>query len=86
MNHRPAFGLEPEKVLWAFEKLGDVKDTLERGELLDLLQNRGKIPVNPAAITYNFDCLFKRHSFFFLDSANFIDHQIFVHNFDFFIF
>ena len=45
-NHRPAFGLQTEKLMWAFDVLGDKDDVNEapnvfRGELLDLLQNRG---------------------------------------------
>ena len=45
LNHRPAFGLEPEKLLWAFDVLGmpneDDNMAIERGEMLDILQNRG---------------------------------------------
>ena len=45
VNHRPAFGLQPEKLDVAFRVLGyPVKGipTVDRGELLDVLQNRGK--------------------------------------------
>ena len=43
VNHRPAFGLESEKLLQAFEQLGVSEAAVERGELLDVLQNRGKV-------------------------------------------
>ncbi len=44
INHRPAFGLQPERMLEAFESLGVSYDgicSIDRGELLDLLQNKG---------------------------------------------
>ncbi|KAL3856807.1 hypothetical protein ACJMK2_011524 [Sinanodonta woodiana] len=45
INHRPAFGLSPEKLKWAFETLGiptDQGKAIERGDLLDLLQSQGE--------------------------------------------
>ncbi|ELU01761.1 hypothetical protein CAPTEDRAFT_143966 [Capitella teleta] len=45
INHRPAFGLQPDKLAWAFETLGVTMDGLpflDRSELLHLLQNRGE--------------------------------------------
>jgi len=45
INHRPAFGLEPGKMERAFEVLGFPTDqgyALDRGDLLDMLQNRGE--------------------------------------------
>ncbi|PVD31166.1 hypothetical protein C0Q70_06577 [Pomacea canaliculata] len=45
VNHRPAFGLSPDKLLWAFDTLGtpgSVGHKIERGELLELLQNKGE--------------------------------------------
>ena len=46
VNHRPAFGLSPEKLLWAFETLAgsaeDGNSTIERGDLLDILQKNGE--------------------------------------------
>ncbi|GFR90714.1 WD repeat-containing protein 66 [Elysia marginata] len=46
VNHRPAFGLSPEKLLWAFETLAvpaaDGSRTIERGDLLDILQKNGE--------------------------------------------
>lgn len=44
VNHRPAFGLTPEKLVWAFDTLGVPSangSVIERGELLDLLQSKG---------------------------------------------
>ena len=47
INHRPAFGLEPGKLLWAFDVLGVETDTgdmmIERGDLLDFLQTKGEL-------------------------------------------
>ncbi len=43
-NHRPAFGLQAEKIAQAFEMLGfdtDAGSAVERGDLLDYLQNKG---------------------------------------------
>lgn len=45
VNHRPAFGLQPEKLDMAFQVLGypvQGMPTVDRGELLDMLQNRGE--------------------------------------------
>lgn len=45
INHRPAFGLSPEKLIKAFETLGlptDKGNAIERGDLLDLLQTKGE--------------------------------------------
>ena len=45
INHRPAFGLSPEKLIKAFETLGLPTDkgfAIERGDLLDLMQTKGK--------------------------------------------
>ncbi|KAK7499056.1 hypothetical protein BaRGS_00009603 [Batillaria attramentaria] len=45
VNHRPAFGLSPEKLLWAFDTLGvptPQGGSIERGELLDILQSKGE--------------------------------------------
>ncbi|CAH1800946.1 unnamed protein product [Owenia fusiformis] len=45
INHRPAFGLQPEKIKWAFETLGFNSEngpTIDRGELLDMLQRKGE--------------------------------------------
>ncbi|XP_067673834.1 cilia- and flagella-associated protein 251-like isoform X2 [Haliotis asinina] len=45
VNHRPAFGLSPEKILWAFDTLGiptDQGPAIERGELLEILQSKGE--------------------------------------------
>ncbi|XP_071110877.1 cilia- and flagella-associated protein 251-like [Haliotis cracherodii] len=45
VNHRPAFGLSPEKILWAFDTLGiptDKGPAVERGELLEILQSKGE--------------------------------------------
>jgi len=38
VNHKPAFGLQPELIQWAFDVLGG---SIDRGELLHLLQTRG---------------------------------------------
>ena len=46
INHRPAFGLDPERLEWAFEKLGIATpngNAIERGDLLDMLQTKGKV-------------------------------------------
>ena len=47
INHRPAFGLNPEKLLWAFQTLAEHPEIgggfIERGDLLDLLQKKGKL-------------------------------------------
>ena len=43
-NHRPVFGLQAEKIIRAFELLGfetEAGMAIERGDLLDLLQNKG---------------------------------------------
>jgi hypothetical protein len=45
INHRPAFGLDPGKLLTAFETLGmptPQGNAIERGDLLDMLQTKGK--------------------------------------------
>lgn len=45
INHRPAFGLDPYKLEWAFEKLGMATaegNAIDRGDLLELLQNKGE--------------------------------------------
>jgi len=45
INHRPVFGLQPSKLEWAFRTLGlETPDgcIIDRGELLDFLQNRGE--------------------------------------------
>ena len=45
VNHRPAFGLSPEKLQWAFDTLGVASPdggVIDRGDLLTLLQNRGQ--------------------------------------------
>ena len=47
VNHRPAFGLNPDDLTWAFQTLGhsksdDNEDQMERGYLLDLLQSKGQ--------------------------------------------
>ncbi len=48
INHRPVFGLEEQKLKWAFEVLGVANKGLEgefsisREDLLDLLQNHGE--------------------------------------------
>ncbi|KAL8575873.1 hypothetical protein ACOMHN_014878 [Nucella lapillus] len=45
VNHRPAFGLSPEKLQWAFDTLGvssPAGGSIDRGELLDILQSRGE--------------------------------------------
>ncbi|KAK6192834.1 hypothetical protein SNE40_004236 [Patella caerulea] len=45
VNHRPAFGLSPDKVLEAFDILGIPTSegcAVERGELLDILQSKGE--------------------------------------------
>ena len=45
INHRPAFGLDPGKLLTAFETLGiptPQGSAIERGDLLDMLQTKGK--------------------------------------------
>ena len=46
INHRPAFGLEPDKLSKVFDILGvsvgGGKPAIERGELLDMLQKNGK--------------------------------------------
>ena len=44
INHRPAFGLDPMKLIKAFETLGlptDKGNAIDRGDLLDLLQTKG---------------------------------------------
>lgn len=46
INHRPAFGLQPDKLAWAFDVLGF--DTIngpaiDRGDLLNLLQSAGTV-------------------------------------------
>lgn len=44
INHRPAFGLDPGKLLTAFETLGiqtSQGNAIERGDLLDMLQTKG---------------------------------------------
>lgn len=45
INHRPAFGLSPEKIKWAFDTLGlptEEGNAIERGDLLDMLQSKGR--------------------------------------------
>ncbi|KAE8635160.1 hypothetical protein XENTR_v10002531 [Xenopus tropicalis] len=46
INHRPAFGLFMEEIQWAFQVLGftngDGKQTINRGDFLQILQSRGK--------------------------------------------
>jgi len=45
INHRPAFGLSPDKLLQAFETLGlpgDKGSSINRGDLLEMLQTKGK--------------------------------------------
>ncbi|XP_005089173.1 cilia- and flagella-associated protein 251 [Aplysia californica] len=47
INHRPAFGLSPEKLLWAFQTLAESPELgkggyIERGDMLDLLQKKGE--------------------------------------------
>ncbi|XP_074641054.1 cilia- and flagella-associated protein 251-like [Tubulanus polymorphus] len=46
VNHRPAFGLSPDKLRWAFETLGIPANSgqfaVERADLLDMLQSRGE--------------------------------------------
>ncbi|XP_071181145.1 cilia- and flagella-associated protein 251-like isoform X1 [Mytilus edulis] len=45
INHRPAFGLDPGKLLTAFETLGiqtSQGNAIERGDLLDMLQTKGE--------------------------------------------
>ncbi|XP_013416583.1 cilia- and flagella-associated protein 251 isoform X1 [Lingula anatina] len=45
INHRPAFGLSPERLAAAFETLGLPTEqgyAIDRGELLDLLQSKGE--------------------------------------------
>ncbi|XP_055861223.1 cilia- and flagella-associated protein 251-like isoform X2 [Biomphalaria glabrata] len=47
VNHRPAFGLSAEKLLWAFETLAenvepDKGGVIERGDFLNLLTNKGE--------------------------------------------
>lgn len=44
INHRPAFGLDPQKLVHAFQTLGVPSaqgNSIERGYLLDLLQTKG---------------------------------------------
>ena len=44
INHRPAFGLDPMKLVKAFETLGlptNKGNAIDRGDLLDLLQTKG---------------------------------------------
>ena len=47
INHRPAYGLEPDKLKWAFDILGvpmgDGLPAIQRGEMLDILQTKGKV-------------------------------------------
>lgn len=46
INHRPAFGLSPEKLLKAFETLGmytEKGSAIDRGDLLEMLQTKGKV-------------------------------------------
>ena len=43
-NHRPAFGLQADKLAMAFELLGfdtDAGMAIDRGDLLDFLQSKG---------------------------------------------
>ena len=45
INHRPAFGLDPTKLVEAFDVLGFATSkgsSMERGDLLDYLQTKGK--------------------------------------------
>ncbi|KAL5017193.1 hypothetical protein ScPMuIL_006782 [Solemya velum] len=45
INHRPAFGLSPEKIKWAFDVLGlptNDGNAIERGDMLDMLQSKGE--------------------------------------------
>lgn len=45
INHRPAFGLDPQKLVHAFKTLGVPSaqgNSIERGYLLDLLQTKGE--------------------------------------------
>lgn len=55
INHRPVFGLEEQKLKWAFEVLGGADNeggfSISREDLLDLLQNHGKNCIH-VAITY----------------------------------
>lgn len=46
INHRPAFGLNHDKISWCFEVLsgklgGDA--SIKRGQFLDLLQRKGEL-------------------------------------------
>jgi len=47
VNHRPAFGLSSEKLLWAFKTLAVSPEfggggLIERGDLLEILQKKGE--------------------------------------------
>ena len=50
-NHRPAFGLQADKLAMAFELLGfdtEAGMAIDRGDLLDFLQSKGvylKLPI-----------------------------------------
>lgn len=46
VNHRPAFGLSPDKLLWAFKTVAESPEMdkgglIERGDFLNLLQKNG---------------------------------------------
>jgi len=49
VNHKPAFGHQPELIRWAFDVLGG---SIDRGELLHLLQTRGLITCQQSCHSY----------------------------------
>ena len=66
MNHRPAFGLQSEKLQQAFETLGFSTENgpaIDRGDMLDILQSKGILKISLFLIfTFNKIALFS--SFF----------------------
>lgn len=54
VNHRPAFGLEPEQVRWAFDVLESALNSqqgIHRSDLLHLLQTRGNLISSTTYVT-----------------------------------
>ena len=53
INHRPAFGLQPDRLAWAFHTLGyslEGMPAIDRSDLLHVLQNRGDCLITASII------------------------------------
>ena len=65
INHRPAFGLSPEKLVKAFETLGFSTDkgvAIERGDLLEMLQTKGRPRIEKYRFTVGCQVLTHSHT------------------------